>query len=384
MKKICFVLVVIAVLLSSLPSYANSGNEPSNWARLEVEFAIEKGLVPEWLQSNYQDPITRKEFSELFVTAIMSNVNRNFEYPVPAEDDWDFASLNIENFLSKVKVINQFKDTNSEYVTAAYAMGIINGISKDMFNPDGLITREQAAIMFVNYFQTMTYDNLDGEDINKHLDDLNDSSSWAKNAVERAYRSGLMQGISKPEKLNGEIVKKGVFDTKGNLTREQAIIVIYRTIETKSGLQQREILLRGYLPISMDALMSGFEIEGDDIRMLRSGFDSEYSNIKEAIRYKKDHILNFAKDRNSEELTVLYLTTYVAKINHTIEDIEDILSGETVIVDYGAFEVEFNTKGYLAEFRKKTSEFLITSNYRHQLYYQLNGELVRVSGVRVD
>ena len=63
-------------------SYQNkwSAGMPSVWAHEKVEEAIKLNYVPPRIQNNYQNPITREEFAELFVTAIFEAVNnRNSE-----------------------------------------------------------------------------------------------------------------------------------------------------------------------------------------------------------------------------------------------------------------------------------------------------------------
>ena len=62
MKRIIILLLALILINSSV--YA-SQTEISAWAKPEVEEAIQQGIVPENMQNNYQQPITRAEFAKL-------------------------------------------------------------------------------------------------------------------------------------------------------------------------------------------------------------------------------------------------------------------------------------------------------------------------------
>lgn len=61
MKKKLLLVLIFTLILSSGISFA----APSNWAIQEVEKAIELNLVPQILLKDYQENISREEFSEM-------------------------------------------------------------------------------------------------------------------------------------------------------------------------------------------------------------------------------------------------------------------------------------------------------------------------------
>ena len=63
--------LLMALIIPMMPSnqvYAAPNLESaSRWARADIELAVELGLVPQHLQSNYTQPTTRAEFAALAV-----------------------------------------------------------------------------------------------------------------------------------------------------------------------------------------------------------------------------------------------------------------------------------------------------------------------------
>ena len=104
---------------------------PSSWAQAEVEAAISAGLVPEHLQQNYTGAVTRGQVAEMFI--------RLLEQSAGAPIDTILAE--------KGAAIDPaaFTDTADQNVLAANALGIINGVGGGRFDPDGTFTRAQIA-----------------------------------------------------------------------------------------------------------------------------------------------------------------------------------------------------------------------------------------------
>ncbi len=347
-------LVFILLITIDIPSLA-TGDEPSSWAKELVAEAIDKGYVPEHLQSDYHKSITREEFAELFVMAVFSEVNRDEVTTAGAATKyaWHFKELTIDNFLSKVSTTEKFTDTDSKYVKVANILGMVNGIGNNKFNPDGLITREQACIMFVNYLQTIVDPGF--RDALKELDDIHEASSWAKDAVIWSYNADFLIGTKNyiAETIIGQdkphVIQLGHFDTKGTFTREQAIVVMARIGDPNHiGIPRlSNIILRGYLRINMDVLMSSFEIDGDTIKMLRSGYDSKYSHIKEYYRTQpllKDYVDKYT----TEELVAVVWSPLGAQLDMNDKyHMDNVLSGKQTLYDYELFTIEHNKDGYL-------------------------------------
>ncbi len=179
----------VCLVLSAGAAYA----APSEWAAEGVAKAIELGFVDESLQSAYQEPISRKDFCRLAVTL--------YEKSVAA----------IDGAVS-------FYDTNDEYVGKAAHLKIVNGISEGIFDPNGKLTREQAATILARLLNAL------GKPAPSSAADFVDAasiSSWAKDAVGTMQLTGIMQGSNNK------------FSPKELYTVEQSILTLLRILEFK-------------------------------------------------------------------------------------------------------------------------------------------------------
>ena len=108
-----------------------------------------------------------------------------------------------------------------EYVERAYALSFVKGISDAEFNPDGILTREEAAVML-----SRVYETLDGPIPSSAATGFTDDSrihSWAKDAV--AF-------MSDREIVNG--VGGGSFAPRRTLTAQEALSMAQRMLEKLS------------------------------------------------------------------------------------------------------------------------------------------------------
>jgi len=202
MKKILglsLVLVVMAALSStSLPlvAMASTSDAPSAWATQEVNTAISHGLVPQSLRSNYTQATTRAEFAALAV-AMYENIN------------------------GEITGRRTFTDTSDVNVQKAAYIDVVMGVGNNRFDPNGTLTREQAAVMLVRLSDTM------GHSFSRQAPTFADNaqvSSWAVEGVGRAQAAGIMGGVG-----------NNMFSPQGSYTREQSIVTIARTFNAVVG-----------------------------------------------------------------------------------------------------------------------------------------------------
>lgn len=106
------------------------------------------------------------------------------------------------------------------YVAWAAKYGITNGTDVGKFSPDALINREQMATFFVRYFETFGVDYDTGANLTTIPDDIEQVSDFAKDAVLKLWKTGLLIG----DGVN--------FNPKGNATRAQTATLCQRTHET--------------------------------------------------------------------------------------------------------------------------------------------------------
>ena len=105
------------------------------------------------------------------------------------------------------------------YIEWALNNGIVQGIGNNKFAPASFITREQMAIMMVNYAKVTNYTLPVSRQAVTFADNAK-ISSWAKDAVKSIQQTGVIVG--KPGNL---------YDPQGNATRAEASAILHHFIE---------------------------------------------------------------------------------------------------------------------------------------------------------
>ncbi len=187
MKRIITGVLLIAIVFTF--AYAEP-NKPSDWAKNDIENLAKLKFLDERMEGRYQTPITRADFAYLSVviyevlTGKKASVGEasfpdtTDPYVLKAKNlgivngypSGDFAP---NNYISRQEIAKLFVlslqkasielnyDKNfvfeddadimtwaKEYVYLAHAENIINGVEKNIFDPDAYATREQAQIIF--------------------------------------------------------------------------------------------------------------------------------------------------------------------------------------------------------------------------------------------
>lgn len=179
----------------------NVQDAPANWAYEEVEKAIGEQLIPENMQNNYTKPITREEFCILAIRMIEVK-----------------SGMEIDQYLNEVGVdiapSNTFEDCDTKEVLAAKALGITDGTGPNTFEPDKLLTREQAAKFLTTTAMAC------GRNVSLSTPDYSDIDAiadWAKPYTGYVYDIGVMKGVG-----------GGRFAPKDSYQRQQAFMTMYR------------------------------------------------------------------------------------------------------------------------------------------------------------
>ncbi|MBB5174576.1 S-layer homology domain-containing protein [Texcoconibacillus texcoconensis] len=190
-------------------------DEPSNWAQEEVSEAMNLNLVPERLQYGYEDDITRADFSVLVVHLLKEKTGQSIQ------------ELLVEHDLTLD--VHTFDDTSDYEVLSAHAFGIVKGHGDGTFDPEGAITRQEAASML-----TKTADVLD-LDTRSHMDnpgfsDQDHIADWATDDV--AFVSTMY------DRTNGLAIMTGTgndrFSPLDSYTREQSFMTLKRLFNVES------------------------------------------------------------------------------------------------------------------------------------------------------
>ncbi len=171
----------------------------SAWAEESIKEAVELGFVPEKLQFNYTDDITRDDFCRL--------VNETYFFKTG------------ETYASDR---NYFKDTGQNYIDALYSRGVVKGVGNNMFAPERPITRQEAAVMLSKLAELC---DLEKTDVNIQYTDENDFAAWAKDSIYRISQYKDNNGVSI---MTG--TGEGNFSPLSNCTKEQAIVTMLRFV----------------------------------------------------------------------------------------------------------------------------------------------------------
>jgi len=165
---------------------------PSAWAIEYVQRARLLNLVPSGIDSAFTQAITRAEFAEL-------------------------AVILYEHLRGEITGRASFSDTDDINVQKAAYIGVVTGVGGGRFDPDALLTREQAAVMLSRLY------NIFVPPVPMQVPVFADDatiSSWAQVGVSTVTAVGIMGGVG-----GNRFAPQDVY------TREQSIITIVRLLD---------------------------------------------------------------------------------------------------------------------------------------------------------
>jgi len=171
-------------------------NTASNWAQEGITEAVGLGLVPQNLQAQYTQATTRAEFAALAVALYETITGR---------------------VITERATFNDSTDIN---VQKMGGLGVVQGVGGGNFNPNGTITREQAAVMLARLADAI------GQPLPASAPTFADNaqlSSWAVDGVGQIQAAGIMTGVGNNN-----------FAPASPYTREQSIVTMMRLYELLS------------------------------------------------------------------------------------------------------------------------------------------------------
>ena len=123
--------------------------------------------------------------------------------------------------------VTSIKDVEAgRYYTQAIAWaaknGIVTGVSKTEFNPDGAVTREQMAAILYRYCAYAKIDTKARAEL-KNFPDASKVSNYAKDPMQWAVAEKLINGTADGEKT--------VLDPQGGATRAQVATILMRFVQ---------------------------------------------------------------------------------------------------------------------------------------------------------
>lgn len=198
-----FLILTLAVFFSCLAVPARAAEQlfvPSQWAEEKMNLADEIGLIgSSFAEQPFQAPINRLDFRRLLVKACRIN---------------DFS-------LPELSDSHPFVDTTDAAAERAFLLGLVRGSGDGRFNPDGVLSREMAAVMLTNLgrlFGQGSDDQAQSAAEQLLLSKSGDSSQvsiWAVPSFAWVFSQGILSG-------GGD----GNLDPQQEITREQAVIIL--------------------------------------------------------------------------------------------------------------------------------------------------------------
>jgi len=199
-----------------------------HWAKDSINFIAERGIIPE--NSGENISLTLDE-SQTSGGAFTLDAGMYFPDTPVVRGEFTASVVMLSGADTSGYESNRFEDIDDDvyapFIEWAAAYGIVNGTGNGFFEPDGWITREQIAVMLMNYASVTKY-RLTSEDKDVFLADFGEVSDWAAEAVRALVNKGVFDHI-----------EKNKFEPQNLVTRGEAAYIIHRFSELVLDVVQR-------------------------------------------------------------------------------------------------------------------------------------------------
>jgi|GEM_PF-5436346 len=191
------------------PGQGQWSQTPSTWAQQEVNRALLAGLTFDGIMTDFDRPITREEFVELIVKLYEASGG---DLILPSSQ-------------------KPFKDSANAVIAKAYELGLIKGVGNDKFNPSGLLTRQESAVILNREWKKLGLDSYYEVKNPVVFKDKGKIADWAIEATQYMNQAGILVGTS-----------QDLLNPQGLTTREQAIALILRIFEKGQAMLAKPVV----------------------------------------------------------------------------------------------------------------------------------------------
>ncbi|MBR5614536.1 MAG: S-layer homology domain-containing protein [Clostridia bacterium] len=146
-----------------------------NKDKIAIEMLASRGIINGKTENSFEpnSTMTRAEFATIIARGL----------GLPTKNDAVFKDVTVNDWFYN-------------YVNTAYSYGIIKGVSENEFNPNGTITREEAAVMVSRAASLCgsdtDMDTLAVRDVLAGFVDYVRASDWAQNSLAFCYNKGIL------------------------------------------------------------------------------------------------------------------------------------------------------------------------------------------------
>jgi hypothetical protein len=177
----------------------------SEWLESDVNNAAEHGLIPDVLMFYPPNSIKRNQLNTY--TPYQGYINRA-----------QFCALAVQFYETvtgiEISERRYFADTSDINIEKIGGLGVVTGVGNDRFDPNGIISREQAAVILTRLAERL------GQPLAEYTNTFSDSrdiSAWAAMQIGQVQGVGVMGGTGNNR-----------FSPKQAVTIEESIAVIAR------------------------------------------------------------------------------------------------------------------------------------------------------------
>jgi|GEM_PF-3750510 len=214
--SILLVMLTLASAISTAIAADASWSKASDWAVPELQKALDAGIYPaKLLNMDMTKDITRAEFA-----AVAVRLYEVLSGTTAAEAPQD-----------------TFTDTKDADVLKAYAADLVGGIGDGLFDPNGLLNREQAAAMLSRVYKKVKWEGWTLESDASYTAnslDIADAPTFGDSGAVADWASKSVLFMSKYGIVNG--VGDG-FAPQGSAAREQALAIAVRLFDAYPTIQ---------------------------------------------------------------------------------------------------------------------------------------------------
>ena len=197
MKRIRLLLTLLLVTALLVPAASASTRHDHSqketitaaWAREEVREAQALALLCDGLPTDYRTPITRMDFCRMMLSYLAVQWNTDADTLV------DLVNFYQGSYDTDGLLIQAFTDADTT-CTAAFHLGLIQGKAPGIFDPDGYLTRQEAAVMLVRAQKILGFVLPDSIPAADYKDGAS-IAPWAAESVALLAQWDVMRGTGK-------------------------------------------------------------------------------------------------------------------------------------------------------------------------------------------
>ena len=235
-KRILAALMSASMIIGTMSTAFAASDITGHWSEKYIKYLNEQGVINPNAQTGNYTPdatISRAEFIRYINRAFHFTEKAEINYTDVKDDAWYYPEIQI-----------------------AEKYGYINGVGNNKMDPDGDVTREQAATIIGRLYKTTTADTVAPNQLS--FTDKNKISTWSAGyiyeAVKKGYITGYPEGDFKPQNtIRRSEIAKILYSYLGNSLSEEG--AEYTGADFRNDVEN--------VTISESCTLSNAEVGGD-------------------------------------------------------------------------------------------------------------------------